>query len=44
MELYNKRVGHLEVYLSTLRRKLYEVLEAQRPTPEEPDDDSFGSR
>jgi hypothetical protein len=42
MELYNQRVGHLETYLRTLRRKFYEVLEAQRPAPEEPDADSFG--
>ena len=34
MQLYNERVGHLEVYLRTLRRKLYEVLEAQRPNLE----------
>ncbi|MBN2045523.1 MAG: J domain-containing protein [Anaerolineales bacterium] len=42
MELYDKRVGHLETYLSALRRKLYEELEAQRPAPEEPDADNLG--
>ncbi len=39
MVKYNERVGHLEVYLRTLRRKLYEVLESQRPSPEMPPDD-----
>lgn len=36
MVIYNERVGHLEEYLRNLRRKLYEMLEAQRPdnTPE----------
>jgi len=34
MQLYNERVGHLEAYLRNLRRKLYEVLEAQRPNQE----------
>lgn len=38
MKLYNERVGPLEEYLRTLRRKLYEVLESQRSGPEdEPD-------
>jgi len=43
MELYNQRVGHLEAYLRTLRRKLYEVLEAQRPEPEEPIEEAYGA-
>jgi hypothetical protein len=34
MQLYNERVGKLEAYLRNLRRKLYEVLEAQRPNLE----------
>lgn len=34
MQLYNERVGQLEAYLRNLRRKLYEVLEAQRPNME----------
>ena len=42
MELYNRRVGTLETYLRTLRRKLYEVLEAQRPEPEEPIEEAYG--
>lgn len=36
---YNKRVGHLESYLRTLRRKLYEVLETKRNGPEMPPDE-----
>lgn len=41
MVLYNERVGHLEEYLRNLRRKLYEVLESQRPEEQEPDADAF---
>ncbi len=38
MQLYNKRVGPLEEYLRSLRRKFYEALESQRPEIEqEPD-------
>jgi hypothetical protein len=43
MQLYDERVGHLETYLRTLRRKLYEVLEAQRPEPEEPIEEAYGA-
>ena len=41
MVLYNERVGHLEEYLRNLRRKLYEVLESQRPEEQEPEADAF---
>ncbi len=41
MVKYNQRVGHLEAYLRTLRRKLYEVLESQRPGPEEAPPEAF---
>lgn len=41
MILYNERVGHLEEYLRNLRRKLYEVLESQRPEEEEPDASAY---
>lgn len=40
MQLYNEHVGHLEAYLRNLRRKLYEILEAQRPNLES-DEDQF---
>jgi len=40
MQLYNERVGQLEAYLRNLRRKLYEILEAQRPNLES-DEDQF---
>ncbi|MCB2178455.1 J domain-containing protein [bacterium] len=41
MVQYNERVGHLEEYLRTLRRKLYEALESQRPDPEEAPPEAF---
>jgi hypothetical protein len=44
MVLYTERVGHLEEYLRNLRRKLYEVLESQRPEEQEPDADAFAQR
>jgi hypothetical protein len=38
MVIYKKRVGHLEDYLRTLRRKLYETLESKNSEPEQEDD------
>ncbi len=43
MQVYDQRVGPLETYLRTLRRKLYEVLEAQRPEPDEPIEEAYGA-
>ncbi|HAY83554.1 MAG TPA: hypothetical protein DCY42_01145 [Chloroflexi bacterium] len=39
MVIYNERVGHLEDYLRTLRRKLYETLESKNSEPDEQADD-----
>lgn len=42
MILYQKRVGHLEEYIRSLRRRLYQEIESQQGPNESPSDNGFG--